>query len=76
MYVMEDGRNLTVGFTGIDEWVQKGVGELWKTMAWTAWLGEICSVDGEQLLLRGRAATPTSDSRSSCVPKSTQTEGE
>ena len=37
----------------MDEWVQKGAGESWKTMVWTAWLGEVCNVVGALLLLRG-----------------------
>ena len=51
----------------MQEWVLEGAWESWKMMAWTSELGEVRNVDDELLLLRGRAATPTSDSGGSCA---------
>ena len=59
----------------MQEWVLEGAWESWKTMAWTAELGEVYNVVDELLLLRGSVATPTSDSGSSCASNTMKTEG-
>ena len=59
----------------MQEWVLKDAWESWKTMAWTAELGEVCNVVDELLLLSGSAATPTSDSGGSCASNTMKTEG-
>ena len=59
----------------MQEWVLEGAWESWKTMAWTVELGEVHNIDDELILLRGSAATPTSDSRCSCASNTTKTEG-
>ena len=56
-----------MGFVGMQEWVLEGAWESWKMMAWTAELGEVCNIVNGLLLLRGSAATPSSDSRPSCA---------
>ena len=59
----------------MQERVLEGAWKSWKTMAWTVELGEVRNVDGELLLLRGSATTPTSDSRCSCASNTTKMEG-
>ena len=55
--------------------VLEGAWKSWKTIAWTAELGEVCNVVDELLVLRGSATALASDSRRSCASNTMKMEG-